>query len=70
VGSSKKRTFNEGNNAAGSRTIPVHNAKVHRKSRKAKCGSEDILKRETSKKAKVKKQKKITRKIKTNKQKN
>jgi hypothetical protein len=60
VGSSRKRTNDEGSDAAGSGALPVHSAKVHRKSGKAAGRSEDILK------AKVKRQKaKNTKKIKT-----
>jgi hypothetical protein len=55
VGSSGKRTNNEGSNAAGSGALPVHNSKVHRKSGKTAGRSEDLLK------TKVKRQKvKIT----------
>lgn len=50
MGSSGKGTINEGSDAAGSGVLPVHNAKVHRKSGKAARGNKDLLK---AKKAKV-----------------
>jgi hypothetical protein len=48
VGSSKKRAINERNNEAGSRRVPVHNAKVLSKPGKTTGGVKDILERETS----------------------
>ena len=71
MGSGKKRTLDEGTNAAGGRTVSVHNAKVHRKPRKAASTGEDLLerekagvKRETSN-VKRKKDKSNKKKIKT-----
>jgi hypothetical protein len=44
VGSSRKGTNDEGSDAAGSGVLPVHNAKVHRKSGKAARRNKDLLK--------------------------